>query len=37
MQAVEGFSRVYVEGEALHTPEVTLPLAHTHARAHTHT
>ena len=35
MQAVEGFSRGYVEGEARHTPEeVTLPHARTHARAH---
>ena len=35
MQAVEGFSRGYVEGGAWHTPEeVTLPLARTHARTH---
>ena len=34
IQAVEGFSRGYVEGEAWHTPKVTLPLARTHARTH---
>ena len=39
MQAVEGFSHGYVEGNVWRTPEeVTLPLArthaHTHARAH---
>ena len=34
MQAVEGFSNGYVEGEAWHTPEGTLPLARTHARTH---
>ena len=34
MQAVEGFSRGYIEGNVRITPEVTLPHARTHARTH---